>query len=194
MTANVKERAVVVCNEDKVNPVNLKWKWGEDDLPIVDQYTHLGVEISKNCSWDAHTAKVMGKGKSQVGKMDAILTDSHLDTISEIEICILINVSVPKLEYAILIDSHLDTISKIEICIPINASVPKLEYAGEVWEWNANFVEHLETLQMTAAKKILGYSSTTSNTVLRAEKKKCTHLQLIDARKLKWHYKLKYTP
>ena len=31
-------------------------------------------------SWDAHIAKVLGKGKSQVGKMDAILTEPHLDT------------------------------------------------------------------------------------------------------------------
>ena len=45
MTANVKICEVVVCNEDKVNPVNSKWKWGEDELPIVDQYTYLGVEI-----------------------------------------------------------------------------------------------------------------------------------------------------
>ena len=39
VTANVRKCAVVVCSEDKVNPVNFKWKWGEDDLPIVDQYT-----------------------------------------------------------------------------------------------------------------------------------------------------------
>ena len=84
MTANVKKCAVVVCNEDKVNPVKFNWKWGEDELPIVDQYTHLGVEISKDCSWDARIAKVIGKGKSQVGKMDAILTDPHLDTRTKV--------------------------------------------------------------------------------------------------------------
>ena len=94
VTANMKTCAVVVCNEDEVNPVNIKWKWGEDKLPIVDQYTYLGVEISKDCSSDAHIAKVIGKGKSQVGKMDAILTDPHLDT--RITICILIHVIVPK--------------------------------------------------------------------------------------------------
>ena len=76
--ANVKKCAVVVCNEDKVNPVNFKWKWGEDELQIVDQCTYLGVEISKDCSWDAHIAKVIEKGKSQVGEMDAIPTDPHL--------------------------------------------------------------------------------------------------------------------
>ena len=66
VTANVKKCAVVVCNEDKVNPVTFRWKWGEDEIPIVDHYyvyMYLGVEISKDCSWDAHMAKVKGKGK-----------------------------------------------------------------------------------------------------------------------------------
>ena len=36
MTANVKTCAIVVHNEDKVDPVNFNLKWGEDDLPIVD--------------------------------------------------------------------------------------------------------------------------------------------------------------
>ena len=81
-----------------MHPVTFKWKCGEDGLPIVDQYTCLGVEISEDCSWDAHIAKVIGKGKSQVGKMDAIVTDSHLDT--RLKTCILMNIIVPKLEYA----------------------------------------------------------------------------------------------
>ena len=80
MTANVKKCAVIACNEDKVNPVTFKWKWGEDELPIADQYTYIGVEISKECSWDAHIAKAIGKGKAHVGKMDATLTDSQPDT------------------------------------------------------------------------------------------------------------------
>ena len=42
--------------------------------------------------------KVIGKGKAHVRKMDAILTDSHLDT--RIKRCILMNVVVPKLEHA----------------------------------------------------------------------------------------------
>ena len=142
VTAKVKKYAVVavVCNEDKVNAADFKWKRGEDELPIVDQYTYLGVETSKDCSWDSHTAKVLGNGKSQVGKMGAILTDPHLDT-------------------------------RINRCILMNVSVPKLEYAGEVREGNAKFVKQRETaVQMTAAKKILGCSSTASNNaVLRAE-------------------------
>ena len=50
--------------------------------------------------------------------------------------------------------------------------VPKLEYAGKVWEGNAKLVKQLETVQMTAAKKVLGCSSTTSNTVLRTEQRR----------------------
>ena len=42
-------------------------------------------------------AKVIGTGKSHVGKMDATLTDSHLD--ARIKRCILMNVMVPKLEH-----------------------------------------------------------------------------------------------
>ena len=118
----MKKYAVVVCNEDKVNPVNFKWKRGEDELPIVGQYPFLGVEISKDCSWGAHIANVIGKGKSQVGTMDATLTDPHLDT-------------------------------RIEICILMNVTVQKLEYAGEVWKRNAKFVNQTKTVQMTAAKK-----------------------------------------
>ena len=30
VTADVTKCAVVVCNEDKVNPVTFKWMWGED--------------------------------------------------------------------------------------------------------------------------------------------------------------------
>ena len=80
VTANVKKCAVVACNKDEVNLVNFKWKWGGDELPIVDQYTYLGVEVSKVCSWDAHMAKGVGKGKSQVGKIGTILADPPLDT------------------------------------------------------------------------------------------------------------------
>ena len=51
---------------------------------------------------------------------------------------------------AILTDLHLD--ARIEMCILMNVIVPKLEYAGEVWKGNTKFVEQLETVQMTAAK------------------------------------------
>ena len=45
MTANVNKSAILECNEDNKNPVEFKWKWGEEEFPIVDQYTYFGVEI-----------------------------------------------------------------------------------------------------------------------------------------------------
>ena len=68
---------------------------------------------------------------------------------------------------AIPTDPHLDT--GVKRCILMSVILPKLEYAGEVWEGNAKFVKQLQTVQMTAAKNVLGCSSTTSYTVLRAE-------------------------
>lgn len=56
--------------------------------------TYLGVEISKHCSWETHTAVVVGKGTTHIGKKDAILTDSNLGT--RIKKCIIMNVVVPK--------------------------------------------------------------------------------------------------
>ena len=86
--------------------------------------------------------------RDRVGRMDMILRDSRLDT-------------------------------RIKRCILLNVIVPKLEYAGEVWGGNKKSAEKLETeqmaaakkletVQMAAAKKILGCSKTTSNTALRA--------------------------
>ena len=104
-------------------------------MQIVDQYTHLGVEISKCCSWDAHIANVLGKGKAHIAKVMG-KGKAHLAKV----------VGSP-----VYTDSHLDTRSKR--CL-MNAIVPKLEYAGEVWEGNAKFVKQLETVQhMTAALK-----------------------------------------
>ena len=102
----------------------------------------------------------MRKGKAQICKMDAILTDSRLDTM-------------------------------ITRCFLINVSLPKLEYAGQVWEGNAKFVKQPETMQMTAAKNIRGCSSTMSNTVLRAELGMHSLKANRDVRKLKWQSKVK---
>ena len=67
---------------NKVNQVNFSRKWGEDCMPIVDPSSvrTLASRYKKDCSWDTHMEKVTGKGRSNVGKTDAILTDSHLDT------------------------------------------------------------------------------------------------------------------
>ena len=93
---------------------------------------------------------------------------------------------------AILTDLHLDT--GVKGCFMMNVIVPKLEYAGQVREGNAKFVKQLETVQMTAAENILGCSSTTSSTVLRTELGMYPLTTNRDTRKLKWQYKVKNTP
>ena len=89
----------------------------------------------------------------------------------------------------ILRDSHLDT--RIKRCILMNVIVPKLEYAGEVWEGNVKLVKKLETVQMAAAKKILGCSKTTRNTALRAKLGMYPLKTNRDMRKLRWQYSVK---
>ena len=54
---------------------------------------------------------------------------------------------------AIVTDPHLDT--RIQRYILMNVVVPKLDYAEEVWEGDRKFVKQLEIVQMAAAKKIL---------------------------------------
>ena len=78
----------------------------------------------KNCSWDALINKVIEKGKAEIGKIDVIPRDTHLD-------------------------------SSIKRCILMNVIVPKLEYAGEIWEGGAKLVKKLETIPVPEAKKIL---------------------------------------
>ena len=55
-------------------------------------------------------------------------------------------------------------------------------------------VKQLETVQMTAAKKVLGCSSTTSNTGLGAELGMYPLKTNRDVRKLKWQYKVRNMP
>ena len=95
---------------------------------------------------------------------------------------------------AILTDLRLD--SRIRRCILMNAIVPKLEYAGDTWEGNAKLVKQLltTTVQMTAAKKVLKCSSTTSNRVLRAELGTYPLKTNRNVRKLKWQHKVRNMP
>lgn len=70
LSANVKKSAVMVCNEDREEPVEYRWKWGIEEIAVVDQYTYLGVEIAKDCSWNAHI-HVQGSGKRQSTSREA---------------------------------------------------------------------------------------------------------------------------
>ena len=67
---DVEKCDVVARNENKGNPVSFQRKWGEEGLPIVDQYTYIGVEISKDCSWDAHNSYWKGENTCKQDRCD----------------------------------------------------------------------------------------------------------------------------
>ena len=55
---------------------------------------------------------------------------------------------------------------------------------AEVWEGNAKLIKpKIETAQMTAAKNVIGCSSTTSTAVLRADMRMCPRKKTQDVRK-----------
>ena len=57
-------------------------------------------------------SKSSRKGKAHAGKMDAILTDSHLDT--RIKRCILMTMIVPKPEYAEVWEGNAKLVKQLE--------------------------------------------------------------------------------
>ena len=59
--------------------------------------------------------------------------------------------------------------NRVQIFILMNVIVPILEWRS-TGEENAQLAEQLGTVKTTAAKKVLGCSSTMSNTILKAEK------------------------
>ncbi|CAB1107901.1 unnamed protein product [Ectocarpus sp. CCAP 1310/34] len=74
LSANVKKSAVMVCNENKEEPVEHRWKWGIEEIAVAE------------------------KGKARAGKLHPILANRHLDT--RIKLTVLKSVIVPPLEYA----------------------------------------------------------------------------------------------
>ena len=141
VTANVQTCAVVVCNEHKVNPVTFKWKRGEDELPIADQHTYLGVENNLTRLFLVCTHRKSNRNrKAHIGKMDSILTDSHLDT----------RIQIPCMHY--------------DGCDCPKARICRKSMGRE----HAKFIKQMEPANLAAANKAPGCSRTTSNTVARA--------------------------
>ena len=61
-TANVRHCEVVIGDEDNENPVTSNCKRGKYELPIVDRYACLGVDISKRLLLGWTHGKSSGKG------------------------------------------------------------------------------------------------------------------------------------
>ena len=111
--------------------------------------------------------QVMGKGTAQTGKMDAILTDSHLDArIWRFSSFGKVMIDQYGRSCCTLSDGKRN--NHLEM-YPDECDSSKARYIfrrGGVWEGDAKSVKQLEAVQMTAAETILRCSSTTSSTAL----------------------------
>ena len=74
--ANVNKSAVLVFGKDKVKG---KWNWGDHVLPIVSNYTYLGVDFSYNGAWDTHIKKLIKKGKQKVNQLNSIISNRYIN-------------------------------------------------------------------------------------------------------------------
>ena len=74
-----------------------KWNWGDHVLPIVSNYTYLGVDFSYNGAWDTHIKKLIKKGKQKVNQLNSIISNRYIN----LSACrmLLLSVLRPSLEY-----------------------------------------------------------------------------------------------
>ena len=92
--ANVNKSAVLVFGKDKVKG---KWNWGDHVLPIVSNYTYLGVDFSYNGAWDTHIKKLIQNGKRKVNQLNSIISNRYINLSARR--MLLLSVLRPSLEY-----------------------------------------------------------------------------------------------
>ena len=102
-------------------------------LPIVSNYTYIGVDFSYNGAWDTHIKTLVQNGKQKkVNQLNSIISNRY------------INLSARRM-------------------LLLSVLRPSLEYASEVWEGNKSPAASLENIMLGGAKRVLGCSSKTSN-------------------------------
>ena len=63
-----------MLGKDKVKG---KWNWGDHVLPIVSNYTYLGVDFSYNGAWDIK--KLIQNGKQKVNQLNSIISNRYIN-------------------------------------------------------------------------------------------------------------------
>jgi hypothetical protein len=76
LEANVLKSAVIVFNGEVGG---LNWHWGNVEIPVVNQYTYLGVEFSSDCKWDAHIQTLANKAKAKLARMTSLFCCPSID-------------------------------------------------------------------------------------------------------------------
>ena len=157
--ANVPKCGVMLCgpvpDEDRTQP----FMWGDQEVPVVEEYMHLGVLVSSDGSHDAHLQRIIKQGNARVAAMKPLLGDAHLTM-------------------------------RIKRLLMLTALRPCLEYASEVLVPSSVHCRALESVQLKAARLILGCPTLTASEAVRGD----LHLSLLSSRrdvaKLKWQHRL----
>ena len=95
LKSSINKSAVVVFSKE-VNTVHVHGS-GEIDIPEVVSYCYLGIEFTKNGSWDSHVQKVINNGKKKLNQLHSFLSNRNISTVA---IRIIISVLRPTLEYS----------------------------------------------------------------------------------------------
>ena len=74
-----------------------KWNWGDHMLPIVSNYTYLGVDFSYNGAWDTHMKKLIQNCKRKVNQLNSIISNCYINLSARH--MLLLSVLRPSLEY-----------------------------------------------------------------------------------------------
>ena len=74
-----------------------KWNWGDHVLPIVSNYTYLGVDFPNNGAWDTHIKKLIQNGKQKVNQLNSIINNGYINLSARRMLLFL--VLRPSLEY-----------------------------------------------------------------------------------------------
>ena len=61
------------------NPVEGEWKWGEHVLPMVSNYTYLGIAFACNGAWDMHIRKVHDICKKKFNQLHSVISKRDIN-------------------------------------------------------------------------------------------------------------------
>ncbi len=76
--ANVAKSGVMICGHATAQDCAHRFFWGDQQIPVVEEFTHLGVLVSADGSHDAHFERVVKQGNARVAAMKPPFIDAYL--------------------------------------------------------------------------------------------------------------------
>jgi hypothetical protein len=161
--ANVAKSGVMICGPATEQDHAHQFFWGVQQIPVVQEFMHLGVLVSADGSHDAHFQRGIKQGNARVAAMKPLFTDAYLTV-------------------------------RVKRLLLLTALRPCLEYASEVLVPTTTQSRALESVQLKAARMILGCPTLTGSEAVRGD----LDLPLLSSRrdvaKLKWQHRLHALP